>query len=205
MANFTLARRVLLGWPTYTPTTPRHPDHTHTTLRPPTLLVQDPARRLTLEQVQAHPWLAAGGGSPVAQQPGQGQPQNGVAPGGHGAASGGGSAAAGSGLAPGPQAVPPGRAPDGQHGQPAAAGGLEEGSTEGSSGASEAGEAGQQAQRDRLLRAALMGLVTRGLPVLTFAAGEALMCRGQPGKAGWRGLQHLGGASQRARPCADEG
>ncbi|KAL4435655.1 hypothetical protein ABPG77_002618 [Micractinium sp. CCAP 211/92] len=145
------------------------------------MLEKDPARRLTLEQVQAHPWLAAGGASPVAPQPGHGQPQNGVAPGGHGAASGGGSAAAGSGLTPGPQAVPPGLAPDLQQGQPAAAHGLEEGSTEGSSGASEAAEAGQQAQRDRLLRAALMGLVTGDLPVLTFAAGEALMCRGQPG------------------------
>lgn len=137
----------------------------------------------------AHSWMTADSASSAAQQQGQGQLQNGSAHGSPGAASDVASAAAGN---PGPAAATtqPQPAPARQQGKSTPAPGLEEAASEDSEASGEAEEeaARQQGQRDRLLRAALMGLVTGDLPVLTFAAGEPLMCRGQPGKRLGEGL-----------------
>lgn len=162
---------------------------------------QDPSRRLTLGDTMAHPWLSAGGGAPSLPQQGQEQLQNGAGtPAGHVPAAN---------FAQAAQAARPEPGPAERHGSSMLAQRQEEASTEGSEAldgpdgeAAGTDEAQQRERRDRLLRASLMGLVSGDLPVLTFAAGEALLSRGQPGKRAGLAGAAAGERSRRSEAAA---
>ena len=151
--------------------------------------VQDPAQRLTLPQVMAHPWVTAGG-SLRPLRPSGGWPAAAVA--------------AKRGLATafdGACSTLGGAAEEAAAGAPAVAAARQQQLAEQAQSqqlqplqvqeqmqapqaaedpeADDAEEA--DAEQEALLRASLEGLVTGDLQVHSFAAGETLMRRGQPG------------------------
>lgn len=168
--------------------------------QPPHILscvLQDPAQRLCLTQVMSHPWVTAGGSlqplqSSSLQQAGSMPAKRELASAFDGASGMNGSGLADAAAADGPAAdvfaAADVRAAAGARQQPLAA---VQGAQPGQQATQGAEGEGIDAEQEALLRGALEGLVTGDLQVQTFAVGEPLMRRGQPG--GLQGLCHSSG------------
>ncbi|PRW33969.1 calcium calmodulin dependent kinase kinase 1 [Chlorella sorokiniana] len=158
------------------------------------MLEKDPAQRLTLSQVMSHPWVTAGGSlgplQPSGRQPGGSMAaKRELASAFNGASGTVGSlvadaAADAAAVVAMNGAAAVGPAAAGARQQPLAALQLQQqqGQQQGQQAQQPQPEVEEaDAEQEALLRASLEGLVTGDLQVHTFAAGEPLMRRGQPG------------------------